>query len=311
MCFFQIKKGFADPFLGAQLPRLEYVLRGIKKNEAKRGSGSRERLPITPVILKRLKEVWSPSGAERDTKLIWAACCLCFFAFLRAGELTVPSDSAYDSSVHLSVGDIAVDDSRRPSFLRITIKQSKTDPFRKGVDLFVGRTGSDLCPVAAVLDFLQVRGMSPGPLFLFEDGRPLTRQRFVVLVRDALRKARIDQSKYCGHSFRIGAATTAAAKGMEDCIIKILGRWESLAYLQYVYVYLGNNWQAIPRCWHHKRSGGSSGSGPLVVRIYICVCVAMVFLVYLLFATGASKIMLVSVFVFLLGRCRSVGSWGV
>ena len=60
------------------------------------------------------------------------------------------------------------------------------------------------------------------------------RQRFVNLVRDALRKARIDQSKYCGHSFRIGAATTAAAKGMEDCIIKTLGRWESLAYLQYV-----------------------------------------------------------------------------
>lgn len=52
VCFFQIKRGFADPFLGVQLPRLEYVLRGIKKNEAKRGSGSRERLPITPVILK-------------------------------------------------------------------------------------------------------------------------------------------------------------------------------------------------------------------------------------------------------------------
>ena len=83
------------------------------------------------------------------------------------------------------------------------------------------RTGSDLCPVAAVLDFPQARGISPGPLFLFEDGRPLTRQRFVVLVRDTLRKARIDQSKYCGHSFWIGAPTTAAAKGIEDCIIKI------------------------------------------------------------------------------------------
>ena len=92
------------------MPRLEYVLRGIKKNEAKQGSGSRERLPITPVILQRLKEVWSVSEAERDTKLIWAACCLCFFAFLRAGELTVPTGNTYDPSVHLSIGDIAVDD---------------------------------------------------------------------------------------------------------------------------------------------------------------------------------------------------------
>ena len=53
-------------------------------------------------------------------------------------------------------------------------------------------------------------------------------------VRDGLALAGVDQSKYCGHSFPIGAATTAAKKGMEDCIIKILGRWESLAYLQYV-----------------------------------------------------------------------------
>ena len=51
---------------------------------------------------------------------------------------------------------------------------------------------------------------------------------------ETLQRAGVDQSKYCGHSFRIGAATTAATKGVEDCIIKILGRWKSLAYLQYV-----------------------------------------------------------------------------
>ena len=118
--------------------------------------------------------------------------------------------------------------------LQIKIKQSKTDPFRRGVYLYVGRTGSNLCAVAAMLDYLSVRGMSPGPLFRFEDGRVLLRQLFVEAVRDGLHKAGIDQDKYCGHSFRIGAATTAAAKGIEDSLIKTLGRWESLAYLQYV-----------------------------------------------------------------------------
>ena len=56
------------------------------------------------------------------------------------------------------------------------------------------------------------------------------------LVRAALTSAGVDQQKYCGHSFRIGAATTAAAKGVEDSIIKTLGRWESVAYLQYVQI---------------------------------------------------------------------------
>ena len=234
--FHQIKAGYSDPFQGAPFPRLEYVMKGVKRHQAKVGAGSRTRLPITPSILRELKRVWSPSGCDRDTKLIWAACCLCFFGFLRAGEMTVPSDAEFDARTHLCVADIALDDNRSPALIRVTLKQSKTDPFRKGVNIFVGRTGTDLCPVAALLDYLSVRGSSPGPLFTFADGRLLTRQRFVERVREGLSKTGIDQSKYCGHSFRIGAATTAAARGVEDCIIKILGRWESLAYQQYVKV---------------------------------------------------------------------------
>ena len=87
-----------------------------------------------------------------------------------------------------------------------------------------------------MLDCLHARGTGAGALFTFGDGRVLTRARFVELVRAALGRAGVDQAKYSGHSFRIGAATTAAAKGIEDCIIKILGRWESLAYLQYIKV---------------------------------------------------------------------------
>ena len=56
------------------------------------------------------------------------------------------------------------------------------------------------------------------------------------MVRAALASAGIDQTKYCTHSFCIGTAMTAAAKGIENAVIKTLGRWESLAYLQYVHI---------------------------------------------------------------------------
>jgi len=44
----------------------------------------------------------------------------------------------------------------------------------------------------------------------------------------------VDASKFVGHSFRIGAATTASAMGVEDSLIKTLGLWKSSAYLLYV-----------------------------------------------------------------------------
>ena len=123
--------------------------------------------------------------------MIWAAYTLAFFAFLWAGEVTVPSNQTFDKSTHLSVLDVAVDDATNPTVLRIKNIKSKTDPFRRGL----GRTGSNLCAVSAMLDYLNIRGMSPGPLFRFEDGRA---QLFVEAVRDGLCKAGIDQDKYCG-----------------------------------------------------------------------------------------------------------------
>ena len=59
-------------------------------------------------------------------------------------------------------------------------------------------------------------------------------QRSVAKVREVLEEAGLDPRKYAGHSFRIGAMTTAAARGVEDSVIKTLGQWQSSAYLLYV-----------------------------------------------------------------------------
>ncbi len=46
--------------------------------------------------------------------------------------------------------------------------------------------------------------------------------------------AGVDAARYTGHSFRIGAATTAAANGVNDATIQILGRWKSDCYTRYI-----------------------------------------------------------------------------
>ena len=116
--------------------------------------------------------------------MLWAACCLCFYGFLRVGEMTVQSDSSFDPSVNLAMDDIAVDDPANPTLVTVSIKASKTDPFRKEVSIFLGRTYNDICPIAALLAYLAAQGhQGSGPLFRFKDGRFLTRQRFVEYVR--------------------------------------------------------------------------------------------------------------------------------
>lgn len=159
---------------------------------------------------------------------------MCFCGFLRSGEVVVPSQAGYDPTCHLSYGDVLVDNARTPTFLEIHIKASKTDPFRKGVSVFLGVTGGELCLVAATLDYMVHRGSLGGPFFLFADGTFLTRDRFVHAVRSVLNKIGVDSSLYAGHSFHIGAATTASQQGIPESLIKILGCWESSAYMLYI-----------------------------------------------------------------------------
>ena len=122
----------------------------------------------------------------------------------------------------------------KPSMIKIFLKVSKCDQFGKGVEIFIGRTNSTICPVAAILSYMVARGPSAGPFFQFADGSPLTKARFIGEVRSALALAGLDPSSYSGHSFRIGAATSATQAGLEDSTIKALGRWSSTAFLTYL-----------------------------------------------------------------------------
>ena len=217
----QISQGQGDPFLPGAFPRLEYILKGIKHMPAAQSKDTR--LLITPAILRRLHGLWSPQAHDPDVMLMWAACCLGFFGFMRAGEFTSPASSHFDPESCLLVSDVAVDQHANPSLLRVTLKQSKTDPFRVGVAIFMGRTYNVLCPVSAVLAYLAVRPQRPGPLFVFEDRTYLTKERLVTHLRKGLQEIGIDPGCFSGHSFRIGAATTAAQAGVEDATVKIAG----------------------------------------------------------------------------------------
>ena len=219
-----IEEGHPSPLVDCL--RLQRVLRGIKRHQ---GSTRRQRQPITIELMHIIFQ--SLNFSDYNHTMLWAACCLGFFGFLRAGEFTV--NSPFNPDLHLAVSDVQADFLVNPSSFRIHIKCSKTDPFRQGCHIYIGAGKRDLCPVRALTQYLHVRGSTPGPLFLLSDGTPLHRQWLTSNIQSIFSAAGVPGC-YTGHRFRIGAATSAASRGLPDHLIKTLGRWSSDAYQIYI-----------------------------------------------------------------------------
>lgn len=81
-----------------------------------------------------------------------------------------------------------------------------------------------ICPVSRLINFLEVRGNKPGPLLAYPGGNAVTRNWFSLNFQACLGFLGLDINRFRGHSFRIGAATEAAARGLSDAQICHLGR---------------------------------------------------------------------------------------
>ena len=134
--------GSADPREKSSLPVLKRVL-------------ARVRLPITASLLCKIREELDRT-VHPERRVLWAVCCTAISGFFRLGELLLTSQSQFNPRLHLSWGDMAVNNPKAPSMLKFHLHQSKTDPVGHGVDVVLGKTGCNLCPVAAVLSYVCV-----------------------------------------------------------------------------------------------------------------------------------------------------------
>ena len=117
----------------------EDVLTGISLSCLGSSQSSRVRLPVTAILLRRIKGELERS-AHPERQVVWAVCCRAFFGFFRLGKLLRSSSSDFNPRLHLSWGDIK---SLEPRMLRFRLLQSKTDQFGRGVDIVLGKTGCD------------------------------------------------------------------------------------------------------------------------------------------------------------------------
>ena len=143
-----------------------------------------------------------------------------FYGFLRASEFATPSLKWQ----HVQ---------RTGNVYTIFIEQSKTDPFHCGHSI---TSSTSTCPVRALRLYAEAVPQHQGNAPIFKGSRfsPLNRQQLTHTIRHLLQSTSYNKQYYSSHSFRSGAATTAAAAGLPDWLIKALGRWNSNAYQLYI-----------------------------------------------------------------------------
>ena len=176
-----------------------------------------------------------PFTQSFNSKMIWAAMTLAFFGFLRLGELTC--NSKFNPDIHLTrdCGNFSpITSGTAPEYMTVRTKESKTDPFRLGHTITVGASHTEVCPVQALENYISLRPTTIGPLFIFAYGKPLTKQNLTFETPKLLNQVGFNASNNAGHSYRIGAATTAAKAELPAWLIKTLGRWFSDCYERYI-----------------------------------------------------------------------------
>jgi hypothetical protein len=222
-----ILNGFSDPLVGGE--RLSLVKRGASVN----ASPTVPRAAITGGhILAFLDHL---NLAVYDDLAFFAMCCTGFFGFLRISEFTAPS-SGFAPKSCLTPSDLLWSADK----IILTLKQSKADRKREGVQITLGRSPSAVCAHKALRLYLDLRARllphlhpARSPLFVTEDGAPLPREFFAKRLADLAALVGV-QGNVTPHSLRIGAATTAWRAGFSDSQIQKLGRWKSTCFKRYI-----------------------------------------------------------------------------
>ena len=187
-------------------------------------------IPISPEILCNIKSTLDMS--RTNDVAFWALCITAFNILARKSNL-VPV-STFDPQRQLSRGNLVFGD----NYVDVHVHWTKTrraheDPL---VYPLYRIPRSRVCPFEALKAmFKRIPANADAPCFMWEDGTPIKYRQFLAKLRGALKDAGYQEYKRFGtHSFRAGGASWAARSGVPSEMIRLLGSWQSDAYLKYV-----------------------------------------------------------------------------
>ena len=193
-------------YLDTKHPVIIENLMGIKRIKGSMQSGKK---PILINHLKQIINVINKQSVEEIVKMRNKSLILIGFGggFRRTELVSIN----YEDLEFVNEG------------VKITLRRSKTDQFGegmvKGLPYFSNET---YCPVINLKNWLKISKIKTGPVFKrFAKGSVLTTHRLtdqtvVLIIKECLNIAGIDNHNFSGHSLRSGFATVAAESGADE-----------------------------------------------------------------------------------------------
>ena len=212
-------------YLDTKHPIIIENLMGIKR---KKGSMQTGKKPILISHLKQLIDVIDEQKMEKIKKLRNRTLILTGFGggFRRTELISIN----YEDLDFVQEG------------VKITVRRSKTDQFGegmiKGLPYF---SNEKYCPVTSLKNWLNFSKIKVGPIFRrFAKGSRLTNHRLtdqsvVLIIKDCLNIAGVENKNFSGHSLRSGFATVAAESGADErSIMAMTGHKTSQMVRRYI-----------------------------------------------------------------------------
>ena len=193
-------------YLDTKHPVIIENLMGIKR---KKGSIQIGKKPLLINHLKQIINVIDEQKIEKNKKLRNKTLILIGFGggFRRTELISID----YEDVDFVQEG------------VKITVKRSKTDQFGEGMTKGLPYFSNEkYCPVTNLKNWLTLSKIKTGPIFRrFAKGSILTSHRLtdqsvVLIIKDYLKLAGIENKNYSGHSLRSGFATVAAESGADE-----------------------------------------------------------------------------------------------
>ena len=153
---------------------------------------------------------------------------LAFFGLFRVGELTFTTRDMSERPIFIS--DLIL----HKQCATIKLRKSKSNQNGQVQIVKLEAVDTRVCPIYLLKKYLSMRSQGSRYLFCHADGLPMTHYQFGAVLSKTLKKLNKSNSFFRTHSFRIGAASWLASKGVDNQTIKKLGRWSSNAFTKYI-----------------------------------------------------------------------------